>query len=87
MARVQIVAQIRPEDAADFWRISAPQAKADVYDALAKAGVKAVVTEEPLPSGGFADWQRLGDTRYSVHFLGQSTSKEIGGRPYDSPAN
>ena len=87
MARVQIVAQIRPEDAADFWRISAPQAKAEVYDALAKDGVKAVVTEEPLPSGGFSDWQKLGDTRYSVHFLGLSTSKEIGGRPYDGPAN
>jgi hypothetical protein len=75
MARVRIVAQIRPEDADAFWQMSAPQGKAEVYDALAKTGVKAVVTEETLPAGGFADWQRLGDTRYSVHFLDLATSK------------
>jgi hypothetical protein len=69
MARVRIVAQILREDVADFWRVSSPREKAEVYDAFARAGAKAVVAEETPPSGGFADWQRLGDTHYYVHFL------------------
>jgi 4-amino-4-deoxy-L-arabinose transferase-like glycosyltransferase len=69
LARVRIVAQILREDTNDFWRISDPRLKAEVYDAFARAGAKAVVAEETPPRGEFADWQRLGDTRYYVHFL------------------
>ena len=69
MARVRIVAQIFREDVADFWRASSPQVKAEVYDALARAGAKAVVAEETPPPDEFADWQKLGDTHYYVHFL------------------
>jgi 4-amino-4-deoxy-L-arabinose transferase-like glycosyltransferase len=68
MARVRIVAQILREDT-DSWWASDPRVKAEVYDAFARAGAKAVVAEEIPHSGGFADWQRLGDTRYFVHFL------------------
>jgi len=75
LARVQIVAQILREDVDDFWRISDPRVKAEVYDAFAKAGAKAVVAEEPPPFGDIADWQRLGDTRYYVHLLSLSRSK------------
>ena len=74
MARVRIVAQILREDTDDFWRVSDPRVKAEVYDAFARAGAKAVVAEETPPPGGFADWQRLGDTHYYVHFLAASRS-------------
>jgi hypothetical protein len=71
MARVRIVAQILREDAGEFWRVS-KSGKADVYDAFARAGAKAVVAEETPPPGEIADWQRLGDTLYYVHFLSGS---------------
>ena len=71
MARVRIVAQILREDTDDFW-VSDPRVKAQVYDAFARAGAKAIVAEETPPPGGFADWQRLGDTNYYVHLLAVS---------------
>ena len=77
MARVKIVAQILREDTNDFWSISDPRAKAEVYDAFARAGAKAVVAEETPPPSGFADWQRLGDTHYYVHFLVLDGSNEF----------
>lgn len=69
VARVRIVAQVIREDVADFWRVD-PRVQAEVFDAFARAGAKAVVAEETPPSGEFAVWQRLGDTHYYVHFLG-----------------
>jgi hypothetical protein len=69
LARVRIVAQILREDTGDFWRISNPREKAEVYDAFARFGAKAIVAEETPPSVGFGDWQRLGDTHYYVHLL------------------
>jgi 4-amino-4-deoxy-L-arabinose transferase-like glycosyltransferase len=68
MARVRIVAQILREDT-DSWWASDPGVKAEVYDVFARTGAKAIVAEETPPPGGFADWQRLGDTHYYVHFL------------------
>jgi hypothetical protein len=78
LARVRIIAQIPPEDANDFWRISDPQRKAEVYDAFARAGAKAIVTEETPPSTGFTEWQGVGNTRYHVHFLDPSGNQPIG---------
>jgi hypothetical protein len=75
LARVRIVAQIPLEYANDFWRASDPRTKAGVYDAFVRAGAKAVVTEETPPEVGFADWHRVGNTRYFVHFLAQSNGK------------
>lgn len=75
LARVRIIAQIPPEDADDFWRASDPRMKTEVYDAFARAGARAVVTEETPPSGGFEDWQTVGDTWYHVHFLASPRSK------------
>ena len=75
MARVRIVAQILPEDVNEFWRLSDSRVKAEVYDAFARGGAKAVVAEQTPPSNGLADWQRLGDTHYYVHFLARSRSK------------
>ena len=72
MARVRIVAQILREDAGDFSKIEDSRVKAGVYDAFARAGAKAVVAEQTLPSDRFPDWERLGDTHYYVHFLAVS---------------
>jgi hypothetical protein len=74
MARVRIVAQVLREDVAGFWRQD-PHVQSEVYDAFARAGAKAVVAEKTTPSGGLADWQRLGNTDYFVHFLSPSSSK------------
>ena len=69
MARVRIVAQILREDAGHFLQVASPGVKTEVYDAFARAGAKAVVAEQTPPSGGFEDWQRLGQSHYYVHFL------------------
>jgi 4-amino-4-deoxy-L-arabinose transferase-like glycosyltransferase len=69
LAGLRIVAQIPPEVEDDFWQISDPRQKTEVYEALAKAGAKAVITEETPPPGSSADWQRVGDTQYYVHIL------------------
>jgi hypothetical protein len=74
MARVRIVAQVLREDVPGFWHL-APGVQSDVFDAFVKAGAKAVVAEKTTPSGGVADWQRLGNTDYFVHFLNQSSAK------------
>jgi hypothetical protein len=74
MARVRIVAQVLREDVPSFWRL-APSVQSDVYEAFVKAGAKAVVAEKTTPSGGVADWQRLGNTDYFVHFLDQSSGR------------
>ena len=68
MARVRIVAQILRGDVADFWRAD-PGVKADVYDAFAKAGANAVIAEQTPPPDEAAEWQRLGDSHYYVHFV------------------
>lgn len=75
LARLHIVAQIPPEDANDFWHAPGPRAKSEVYDAFARTGAEAVVTEETPPSVGFADWQKVGDTQYYVHILALPGSK------------
>ncbi len=74
-ARVHIVAQIPEEDANDFWHSPSPQAKTAVYDAFAKSGAKAVITEEKPPAVGFADWQEFENTHYYVHFLAPTDSE------------
>ncbi|MGB7437592.1 MAG: hypothetical protein WBW49_19415 [Candidatus Acidiferrum sp.] len=74
VARVRIVAQILRENVVDFWHAD-PGVQAQVYDAFARAGAKAVVAEETPPSGESAGWQRLGSTQYYVHFLTPSTNQ------------
>jgi len=84
LARVRIVAQILREDARAFWA-SSPRVRAEVYDAFARFGAKAVVAgtdlpdprfpEETPPSSEMAEWQRLGDSPYYVHLLAVSGSK------------
>lgn len=66
---VSIVAETPDTSKESFWWAGDPQVKAQVFQAFAKAGAKAVVADRmPLP-GWSADWQQIGDTRYFVHFL------------------
>jgi hypothetical protein len=84
LGRVRIVAQIHREDAHDFW-VSDPRVKAEVYDAFAGFGAKAVVAGNDMsdprfpgntpPPNEMAEWQRLGDSHYYVHLLALSGSK------------
>ena len=69
LARVHIIAQMPEDDTRTFWQASDPRMKAEVYDAFAKAGAKAVITEQIPPPSGIAEWQKLADTPYSVHML------------------
>jgi len=74
-ARLRIVAQIIPENADDFWQMQNSQKEDEVYEAFAKTGAKAVVTEETPPPGELANWQRVGGTKYYVHFLVAPTGR------------
>jgi hypothetical protein len=76
MARVRIVAQVLRGDVDNFWRADS-DVKADVYDAFAKAGANAVVAEQTPPPEDAADWQRLGDSHYYVHFLATADSARL----------
>ena len=68
--------ELSPRYSAKMWTTfggyQAPR-EGEVYDAIGRAGAKAVVAEETPPSGALADWQRLGDTNYYVHFLAPRT--------------
>ena len=74
LARVRIVAQVLREDVGDFWRITDPRVKTEIYDAFMRAGARAVVAEQTPPAGSLSGWQRLGNTDYYVHILPPSRS-------------
>jgi len=71
IAEVSIVAETPDYGKESFWWAADPQAKAQVFQAFAKTGAKAVVADRmPLPNWS-ADWQQIGDTQYFIHFLAQ----------------
>jgi hypothetical protein len=74
LARVRIVAQLLRGDVTNFWR-SSPRKQAEVYDAFARAGAKAIVAENSPQAGHLSDWQRLDDSDYYVRVLSFSTNK------------
>ena len=70
LARVRIVAEIRPEEADRLWAMS--PARLDELDAaLARLGVVALIAEPPrkVQQRAATDWQPLGDTDYLVRDL------------------
>jgi hypothetical protein len=72
LARLQIVAEIRPADLSGFW--SAPsERKALVLAALADSGATALVAEPPENPPGSLDsgWRMLGNTGYLIRILGE----------------
>lgn len=69
IAEVSIVAETPDYSKESFWWAGDPQAKAQVFQAFAKTGAKAVVADRmPFPNWS-ADWQRVGNTSYFVHSL------------------
>ncbi len=71
LARVHIVAQIPSEEAGAFWRAD-PRTQAEVFEAMAAAGAKAVISQDTPPNIRSADWQRFGEGTHSLHFLSHS---------------
>ncbi len=66
LARLRIVAEIHPEDMADFWQAAADTQDA-VLQALAGTGVRAVVAE-PVPTGlAPPGWEPVGETGYLMY--------------------
>ena len=66
---VSIVAETPDTGKERFWWAGDPRVKAQVFQAFAKAGAKAVVADRmPLPDWS-ADWQQIGNTPYFVHLL------------------
>jgi hypothetical protein len=63
---LRIVAEIHPQDLAEFWDASSKQ-KSEIMRAFAAAGVTAVVAEPrqsgPLPVG----WETIGQTGYLLY--------------------
>jgi hypothetical protein len=76
LARLRIVAEIRPADLAGFWSAE-PQRRARILAALADAGVVAVVAEPPEPPPASLDpgWQVIGNTGYLIRGFGHPTSR------------
>jgi 4-amino-4-deoxy-L-arabinose transferase-like glycosyltransferase len=71
IAEVSIVAETPDYGKESFWWAGDAQAKAQVFQAFATTGAKAVVADRmPFPNWS-ADWQRIGNTSYYVHFLTQ----------------
>jgi hypothetical protein len=58
LVRLRIVAEIRPEQAAEFWRLDALRQR-DVLDSLRQAGARAVVAEPPQPGMDMTGWKAL----------------------------
>ena len=73
LARIQIIAEVPPDDADKFWATT-PSAQTDIIEAIAKTGVKAIITSAKPPCAHGAAWQRLGGTDNYAHLLRQGTS-------------
>lgn len=68
LARVSIVAEIRPEEAGLLWTMS-PARLDELGAALARFGVVALIAEPPRKGQRAAGWQPLGGTGYLVRDL------------------
>ncbi|HWA94572.1 MAG TPA: hypothetical protein VG844_08205 [Terracidiphilus sp.] len=73
--RLQIIAQISPTDANEFWLADSKQ-QSEVYDAVAKAGAIAIVTDAVPDTKRSPDWIRLGNTRSYIRFIGPLPSSK-----------
>lgn len=71
LAEVSIVADIPDTGRGSFWWAGDPQAKEQVFEAIARTGAKVLVADRrPTPKWS-ADWQQIGNTPFYVHFLSQ----------------
>lgn len=63
LARIQIIAEIPPEEVDTFWA-SSPAVQDGAIKAFSKAGAKAVITSDPPPAASASTWQKLGNTNF-----------------------
>ena len=68
LARVKIIAEIRPEDMERFWSAEADR-QAGALRGFGDAGAVAVVAESQRSAGRPAGWQEIGATGYLLHRL------------------
>lgn len=71
LARLQIVAEIYPEDIDGFWTAS-PDRQVKVLDAFYKSGAIAVIAEPVAVDSPRSGWSELGDTGYLIHHKGET---------------
>jgi 4-amino-4-deoxy-L-arabinose transferase-like glycosyltransferase len=65
---VRVVAEIRRDKVPDFWQADSA-VKGEVINAFARAGVKAIVAENPPAGVDLSGWQKIRETNYYVHLL------------------
>jgi hypothetical protein len=66
LARIQIIAEIPPEEVDKFWA-SSPSVQADIINAFEKVGAKAVITSALPPCAPAAAWHKLGNTDFYAY--------------------
>ena len=71
LARLQIIAEIYPEDIDLFWTAS-PDRQAEALQAFYSAGATAVIAEPVQIDWSTAGWRELGDTGYLIHREGET---------------
>ena len=79
LARVQIVAELWEQDADTFW-LGDLALQAEVIQAFAGSGAKAVVAEAVPAFADLGSWQQVGDTNYFIYIIqaGQSQIQNPG---------
>jgi hypothetical protein len=69
LVKVSVVSEVYSENGDTLWWTADPRVKARVFRTFARTGAKVVVADRMPPAPGTADWQRVGNTPYYVHFL------------------
>ena len=68
LARVKIVAEIPQGSTEKFWS-AGPEVKSQVYSLLAKAGAKALITNQRVIHVSTEGWRQIGNTGYYLYLL------------------
>jgi 4-amino-4-deoxy-L-arabinose transferase-like glycosyltransferase len=68
LSQLRIVAEVRRDKITDFWKADDDR-KAQLINAFAGTGVKAVVAERPPAGTDLSNWQRIRQTDYYVHLF------------------
>ncbi len=68
IARVQIVAGIKPEDAKEFWA-SDEATQAEVIQALARSDARFILVENPPATASLEGWQPVGKSKFYLYEL------------------
>jgi hypothetical protein len=75
LAKVQVIAEVSEPDA--FWATT-PSVRSQVIEALANAGVTAILTERPPPQFlSEMRWEKLGNTGYYVFMLPKKADRPV----------